>query len=136
LQTRSIGIAWRTLFEDRQLLSLASSLVVCEVLVSIATWYGISVLGGHELNAVFGYTTLIEVGRPIFALTFALLLVTAVKTRFLRRMTVGLLLTVSVGDFTYDVSYMMMRAEYPAIAVGLVAVASVLICLLTIKREP
>jgi hypothetical protein len=86
------------------------------------------------LNAVFGYTALIQVGRPIFAFGFALLLVTAVKTRFLRRLTVGLLLTVSVADCCYDISYIITRTEYLAIIVGLIAVGSVLVGLLKIRR--
>jgi hypothetical protein len=96
---------------NKLLVVLASSLVATEALVSVATWYGVAVLGGRELNWVYGYSTSIEVGRPMLALLFAILLAALLENPRQRLVGVSCLLGMSVADLMYDSVYIATGGE-------------------------
>lgn len=116
---------WGGLFafigRNKLLFVLTASLVATEALVSVATWYGVAVLGGRELNWVYGYSTSIEVGRPMLALLFVMLLAALLESPRQRLLGVSCLLGMSVADLIYDSVYIATGGE----VVGIVTAAFV-----------
>jgi hypothetical protein len=104
---------------DRQTGAVLVSLALAECLVSVVTWYGVSILGGREMNVVYGYSPSIEVGRPVLALMFAILLLLLLDGSPYRLVGVGTLTGLGVGDLSYDITYIVVRSPLVAVGVGL-----------------